>query len=207
MNLLKLQRHAALIGAGVLTVIMGGCAASKAPATLLALPTLAQAPASAASAAGAAEPLLAVRRVSLPEYLLARPVRYRDEASTLAAWPNTYWAERIEVGVTRELLAALREQLPGWTLCEAGCADAEPNVSLQVDLAPLDYLRRTQRLQAQARVTLSRSGTAPGAYQTHAWSFDVPAAADTPQAHAQALSELLRTLAQRLAPAVQQLRP
>jgi uncharacterized lipoprotein YmbA len=184
-----------------------GCASSAPPATLLALPALAPQPAGAAPASAPNQPLLAVRRVALPEYLLARPVRYRDDASTLAAWPNTYWAERIEVGVSRELVSALRAQLPGWTLCDASCPDAQPSLALLIDLAPLDYVRRTQRLQGHARVTVASTGGSARTLQTLELSFEVAAGADTPQAHAQALSEMLQSLAQQVAPAVQALRP
>lgn len=184
-----------------------GCASPTPPQTLLALPSLAGSSSSTAGSAlpAADAPKLAVRRIGLPEYLLARRVRYRDEASTLAAWPNTFWAERFEVGVTRELTNALRRELPGWTLCDGSCATGSPDLSLQLDLAPLDFVRGTRQLQAHAGVTLASTGGAARTLSTLALPLQIDAAADTPQAHAQALSELLQALAQRIAAAVQAL--
>jgi uncharacterized lipoprotein YmbA len=139
--------------------------------------------------------LLAVRRIAIPEYLVARRVRYRADPSTLAEWPNTFWAERIEIGVSREFLSALRSQLPGWTLCENNCGDRTPTLALQVDMVPMDYLRSAQKLQARARVVLSSAGGNPRVLQTQEWNYELPASADTAQAQAQALAELIRQVA------------
>jgi uncharacterized lipoprotein YmbA len=141
-----------------------------------------------------------VRRVALPEHVMSRQVRYRAEASTLAELPGVVWAERIEVAVTREFMSELRSAMPAWTLCEPGCAAAAVSASsvLQVELAPLDFIRAQGRLKAQARVTLQ-----PPAGSAHqlVLDFDIAAGADTPQAHAQALAELLRELAAKVATA------
>ena len=81
-------------------------------------------------------------------------MRYRDSASSLADWPHTWWAERLEVGVTREMTEALRARLPGWTVCEASCVDgAAGDVVLRIDFQALDFVRGTAtpaRLQALA---------------------------------------------------------
>lgn len=186
--------------------LLAGCAASPSPTpVLLSLPpavtTAAPVAAPAAAAATAAPQLLAIRHVGIPEYLVARRVRYRADASTLVEWPNTVWAERIEIGVLREFVSALRQQLPGWALCEATCGDLVPTLALQVELVPMDFVRSTQRLQARARITLS-SGAAPRVLSTQERVYDLPASADTPQAHAQAVTELIRQVAQAAAPLV-----
>lgn len=183
----------ALLAAGLL----GGCAASSSPPVLLTLPPAVVAstrPAVAPAAAPA--PALVVRRLGLPEYLVSRRVRYRADASTLAEWPNTYWAERIEIGVLREFTAALRQQLPGWVVCESTCDDRPEAMTLRVDLMPMDLLRSTRRLQAGARITLFGPGTRAGVLQTRTLAYDLPVDGDTAQAHAQALTELLRQVAQ-----------
>ena len=179
---------------------LAGCAASTPAPVLLALPpalamgATSTAPSTAPSASGAA-PLLAVRRIGIPEYLTSRRVRYRADASTLAEWPNTFWAERIEIGVAREFNAALRARLPSWGLCDATCGDQLPALSVQVEMVPMDYVRRLQRLQAKARITLSSAGAQPGVLQAQEFTYDLPAAADTPQAHAEALTDLLNQVA------------
>ncbi len=174
---------------------LAGCAASTPAPVLLALPPAVAISAPAAVVLTSAVPLLAVRRVGIPEYLQSRRVRYRADASTLAEWPNTYWAERIEIGVAREFNAALRTQLPNWGLCDATCGDQTPALSAQIDLVPMDYVRRLQHLQAKVRITLSSPGAQPRVLQAQELSYDLPAAADTPQAHAEALTELLRQVA------------
>ena len=162
--------------------------------------------ASPSASASAAPQLLAIRRIGIPEYLVARRVRYRADASTLAEWPNTFWAERIEIGVLREFVSALRQQLPGWAVCESNCGDLQPAVALQVELAPMDFVRSTQRLQARASITLS-GGTSARVLRTEERAFDLPASADTPQAHAQAMTALIRQVAQAVAPLLQSARP
>jgi uncharacterized lipoprotein YmbA len=187
-----------LLAAGLLAA----CASPSPAPVLLTLPPAATPLASAAPAAPASTPLLAVRRVNIPEYLVARRVRYRADASTLAEWPNTFWAERIEIGVSREFVSALRQQLPGWALCDTNCGDAVPALSLQVDLVPMDFVRSTSRLQARARVVLSTGSVPLRELKTLEASYELPASADTAQAHAQALSALIRQVAQAAAPMV-----
>jgi len=192
----------AALTAVLAATLAAGCASDPVPAPiLLTVPNAtpgAAAPNSAdatASAAGTNQPLLAVRRIAIPEYLVARRVRYRADPSTLAEWPNTFWAERIEIGVSREFLSALRSQLPGWTLCENNCGDRVPTLALQVEMVPMDYMRSAQKLQARARVVLSSGSSSPRVLQTQEWSYELPASADTAQAHAQAVAELIRQVA------------
>lgn len=197
MNVLKFSLTAVL-AAG----LMGGCASPSPAPVLLTLPPAATPAAGAAPGTPASAPLLAVRRVNIPEYLVARRVRYRADASTLAEWPNTFWAERIEIGVSREFVSALRQRLPGWALCDTNCGDAVPALSLQVDLVPMDFARNAGRLQARARIVLSSGGVPPRELKTQELSYDLPAGGDTAQAHARAISELLREVAQATAPMV-----
>ena len=195
---------------------LGGCASSVPAPLLLTLPAAAlrgDAPASAATPAepltSATAPLLVLRRVELPEYLVSRRVRYRSDAATLGEWPNTYWAERIEIGVGREFAAALRQQLPGWAVCDANCGDAAPRRTLEVELLSMDFLRGTQTLRARARLTVRGSGSGNGngngapavapRAPSNELSYDLPAGADTPQAHAQAITTLLQQVARAAA--------
>ena len=195
MNVLKFSL-AALLAAGLLAA----CASPSPAPVLLTLPPAATPLASAVPGTPASAPLLAVRRVSIPEYLVARRVRYRADASTLAEWPNTFWAERIEIGVSREFVSALRQQLPGWALCDTNCGDAVPALSLQVDLVPMDFVRSAGRLQARARIVLSSGSVPARELKAQELSYDLPASGDSAQAHAQAISELIRQVAQTAAP-------
>ena len=210
--------------AAAAAVLLGGCASPSPAPILLSLPpavtgatttasTTATATAAASTtdaprAAAAASPkLLAIRRVGIPEYLVARRVRFRADASTLAEWPNTYWAERIEIGVSREFMSALRQQLPEWELCENTCGDQLPSLALQVDLVPMDFVRSTQTLTARARVTVSTAGAATRTLQTREWDYALKAGAETAQAQAQVISELLIRVATAAAPLVTSAKP
>lgn len=181
-------------------LLLAGCASAPPPHTLLALPSLDGPPATpgagAAADAVAAPPVLVVRRLALPEYLLARRVRYRDADASVGEWPGTFWAERIEVGMTRELTQALRAQLPGWTLCEAECATttATPGLALRLELSPLDYRRDARELQAVARMSLECADHT--LLQRSERRHVLSAAADSPQAYAAALGTLLQRVAQ-----------
>jgi len=190
----------------LLVGLLAACASPSPAPVLLTLPPAVSA-ATLAPPATASAPLLAVRRVNIPEYLVARRVRYRADASTLAEWPNTYWAERIEIGVSREFVSALRQQLPGWTFCDTNCGDQIPVLSLQVDLVPMDYLRSAQKLTARARITVSSGTTVSQVLQTQEVPYELPGAADSAQAQAQALAELIRQVAVAAAPLVKAARP
>ena len=192
----------------LVAVLLTACASPSPAPVLLTLPPVALPVAGAAvPSATASAPLLAVRRVNIPEYMVARRVRYRADPSTLAEWPNTYWAERVEIGVSREFLSALRQQLLGWSLCDTSCGDQVPALTVQVDLVPMDYLRSAQKLQARARITLSGAGVSPKVIQTQELAYDLPATADTAQAQAQTIATLLQQVAAATAPLIRTARP
>ena len=191
------------IAAALLAAMLAGCASPTPAPVLLTLPPLPAPPAAAAIATPAASvPRLAVRRVGIPEYLVARRVRYRADPSTLGEWPNTYWGERIEIGVSRQFVAALRRQLPGWALCDTDCGDTPPALTLQVDIAPLDYLRSARKLEARARITVSGAAAGPPELQQRESGYEIAATADTAQAQAEALGALIERVAADAAPLV-----
>ena len=176
-------------------LLLAGCAGAGGRPQLLTLPS---APAPAASAASTLPArVLTLRRVELPEYLLSRHLRYRADAATLGEWPEAVWAERIEVGASRELAAALRARLPGWTVCDGACADGGAgDVVLRVAFAPFDVQRAARRLQAGMDAQASAGSATRWRLQQ---SLDVALGADTPQAHAQAIADALGRAADALA--------
>lgn len=197
--------------AASLVVLLAGCASSARAPILVALPSVAASPAGSTGGASASSPpattldsaggapVLVVRRLDLPEYLVARRVRYRADAATIVEWPHTFWAERFEIGMTREFTDAVRQALPGWVVCEASCGEHVPALGLQVELVPLDFWRSELQLRARARMSVSGvvSGAAPGAQppRVQEQSYVLPVADDSPQAYARALTELLRAVA------------
>jgi len=175
--------------------LLAACAASQSPAPLLltlpAVPEAANPPAASASATGS----LVVRRLTLPEYIVSRRVRYRSGSSTLAEWPNTFWGERVEIGAARTLLSALHRQLPGWNLCDVNCDDSAAGTAIQVDVVALDYMRSQQRLSAQVRLTCRVANVTPPGVWPRELQYELATGADTPQAQAQAMGELMQRVA------------
>lgn len=188
--------------------LLAGCAAPTPAPVLLTLPAVTT-NAAAPDSPGAAEarPLLAVRRVGIPEYLVARRVRYRADPATLAEWPNTYWAERIEIGVSREFVAALRQQLPGWGICDTSCTDQQAALNLQVDLAPMDFLRGAKKLQGRARISVSGNGVPLKVLASREIGYDIPASGDSAQSQAETIAALIQQVAADTAPLVRSLKP
>lgn len=174
---------------------LAACASMPAP-VVLTLPPAASGSASSATAPANATRVLSLSRPEIPEYLATRRVRYRVDTSTLAEWPNTYWAERLEIGVLREFSSALRERLPGWRLCEVRCGEQSPAASLQVRLNRMDYLRNQRRLQASVHFTLWSVERSPRLLHSEAHSYDISGDGDTAQSQARAISELLRRVAE-----------
>ena len=190
-----MTRSPALVA--LLALSLGACASNGPPPVLLTLPAgTSPTPAPLPSATNGTT--LVLRRVTVPEYLQSRRVRYRADASTLQAWPEVSWAERLEVGVTREFAAALRRALPGWTICEGTCASGHAELSLQLDVRPLDFVRADKALHAGARWSLSHASTTSAPYNGHL-DARIPAHADTPQGHALAISQFLQALAKTVA--------
>ena len=142
--------------------------------------------------------MVALGVLRVPEHWQQRSVRYQGQDAELRAWPNAVWAERVEVGMTRRLAQALRQQAgaAGWWTGD----DAQATRRLLVDVTQLDV--DPQAGQLRAVVTwrlLDRRG------QTLGWgsladsrSVQVQGAVD----EAQALGQWLDGLAAQLAPRV-----
>ena len=71
----------------------------------------------------------------------------------------------------------------------------------------MDYLRGARTLQARARITLSGAGVPARELSTKDLSIEIPATADTAQAHAQAISALIGMVAAEAAPLVRAASP
>src|SRR5690606_10969951 len=169
--------------------------------TLLTLPSAA-APSGPVPGPAAGAPVLAVARLDMPEYLVSRRVRYRADSSTLAEWPNTFWAERIEIGVSREFAAALRERLPAWRICETSCHERGAVATLRVVFSRVDYLRHERTLHASARLVIAGTGARPDELLDQERRYQIAAPGDGPQAQAEAYAALLGEVARDAALAV-----
>ncbi|MDM0116373.1 ABC-type transport auxiliary lipoprotein family protein [Variovorax sp. J22R133] len=179
--------------------VLAGCASG--PALLLVtLPSI-ESPAASAASTAAPPGLLLVRRLDIPEYLMVQRMRYRStDDSTLAEWPHAMWAERIEVGITREFKNALRQRLPGWQVCEANCGERGPVLALQV--MRIDFVRSERRLYAAVRLSLWTMDRPPRPLRTEEHAYVLEGDADSPQPHARTVSAFLARAASDAALAV-----
>ena len=184
---------------GVAALSLTACGTAPAP-TLLSLPLPAavpnQAAALPAASAASAARFLTVRRVNVPEYLQTTAVRYRLADNTLVEWPNTAWAERLEVGLTNHLALLLRQALPGWTVCDAQCPSVPNGMVLLVNIAPMDYLRPTGQLRADVNWRVTGPGSAPTPVFFGGGSSTTPVQADSPVGQAEAMAAVLNAVAQ-----------
>lgn len=173
-------------------LVLAGCA-STAPPTLLSLPSTPGD--TSVRAISASMPVFAVGRIDVPEYLVSRRVRYKIDDSTVGEWPETYWAERIEVAISREFNAALQRRMPNWRICDANCTAQGPFAALQVAVVQLDYIRREKRLVGKVKLTLEDTAPAHQVLHGEERQYAVAVTIDTAQAQAQAVSDLLRRAA------------
>lgn len=171
---------------------VAGCASTR-PSTLLSLPSLPGD--TSVRAFSASMPVLATGRIEVPEYLVSRRVRYKIDDSTVGEWPETYWAERIEVSISREFNSALQRRMPNWRVCDTNCTAQSPVAALHVAVVRLDYIRREKRLVGKVKLTLEDTGPAHQVLGGVERQYDVDAISYTAQAQAQAVSDLLRRAA------------
>jgi uncharacterized lipoprotein YmbA len=183
-----------------LTGLLAACSSAP-PPQFITLPAseapLAASPAASAGG-GITGPVLVVRRVAVPEYLDVSAVRFRAEDSTLGEWPNTTWAERPAVALTRELVARLRVALPGWTVCDGACPGGLSGWVLQAEWGPLDYQRDSKQLRAELRytVTTADASTTP---RSAVKRLSLPVSPDSATGQARALAAVVDDAARTIA--------
>jgi uncharacterized lipoprotein YmbA len=173
-----------------------------APAATTSVLAKAVPPASSASSAAAAK-FLIVRRVNVPEYLQTDAVRYRAADNTLAEWPGTAWAERLEVGLTGHLVLQLRQALPpGWSVCDAHCPAWPNGLVLVVDISPLDYVRPAGQLRADVHWRVMDASGAPKLVSSGGSALTEAVTPDSPVGQATAMSKVLGNIALEVAQAL-----
>lgn len=188
-----------------LALLSAGCATKDTPSVLIALPAPALQVGTKPVAAPSSRPgpTLIVGRLELPEYWQSRAVRFRGDGATIGTWPDTYWAERVEIGVSRHLAIEMGQAAQEWVVCDGSC---EPPAGaawrLKVVLPQLDYRRADRRLDASASWMLLPLPAA--SHLGHAMLrgqhvLSVPAGADSAQAQAEAVSQMIRELARVIA--------
>lgn len=175
--------------------VLGGCGSAP-TRQLLSLPLPVASAMHAAAGQPAVSHVLIVRRVGIPEYLQADKVRYRQADSLLGEWPSVAWAERLELGLTDHLVMRLRLALPGWTVCDRSCPTQASSIVLNVDIAPLDYVRAAGQLQAEAHWLLIGHG---GHGRT---AVAVAVRPDSAEGQAAALGQMLDRVASDIAAAL-----
>jgi uncharacterized lipoprotein YmbA len=103
----------------VAALVVVGCSSAPPPRLLLLTNDVVVPPAPQAKV----RPLLVVRAVRLPEYMDRRALVYQSGEAELKKIPDTVWAERPEVAITRWLALQLAADLPD---LEVRAFSAEP---------------------------------------------------------------------------------
>jgi len=185
------------VSALLAVALLGACASAPTRVLIALPPAVAPEQAPRGDKAFVSPAVLLVRRLVIPEYMASPRPRYWSATATLAEWPDAYWAERIEVGMAREFVSALRRRLPGWTVCDGTCGDQVPDLTLKIELLRLDTWRQDQSLSATARAELSGHRTAASLWPLSpaGRTFTLPLPADSAQGQAQAMSQLLGAIA------------
>jgi len=182
---------------GVPLALLVACASGPPPVLLvLSSPGVSQVGATSESPAGGEAVVVELHSLSVPEYMTARRVRHRASSETVVEWPNTYWSERIEVGMLRVLAAELQAGQPQLVVCQQRCSAGEqPRWRVTVDFQRLDYHAAGGSLSASARVVIIEGTDQPPRGRVMAWSADVHGCAASPAGQAAAMSQALRELA------------
>lgn len=200
--------RAALMGTTALPLMFAltGCGFSKEPVgVFLSLPLemSTASPSASDPQPGRPLPLLAVRRVQIPEYLHSTRVRYRDSAETLAEWPGIRWAERLEVSLTRQLSLALNLVTRPGTACDDNCASAPTLGSLQVSYLTLDHVRSAGQLHAQVNWRLTPSAGSSAVPRLGQLTLMERVQPDSAAGQAAAMARLNTQVARQIAAALQ----
>jgi uncharacterized lipoprotein YmbA len=183
-----------------LGLLLTGCAAAPPPRLILLTNDLAAPPA----AVGAARPLLAVRSVQLPEYLLRAAVVYRSASAELARFPDAVWAERLNVAVTRWIAQQLAADLPQYEVRAYG-GTTTPAAALEVTLYRFEALApQTFQLRGDWRLVPLSVATAPAGGTL---AVDVPLSAVTPEAVVVAMNAALEQATRSIAEHLRALPP
>lgn len=186
-----MKRWSIAVPGAVLGLWLAACASVPPPRLILltndeARPTV----------AGTTRPLLAVRGVQLPEYLLRSAVVYRASDAELARFPDAEWAERLNVAVTRWIAQQLAAELPQYDVHAYGGA-AAPALALEVTLTRFEAVA-PQTFQLRGDWRLARPGAGEPVAEA-GLSADVPLSALTPEGVVAAMNTALKQASQSIA--------
>ena len=85
----------------------------------------------------AGRPVIALKQISVPDYMDTTDILSRDGQNELKPSLTGRWGERLSMGITRALAVALATRLPGIVVDHTGSA-AHPALTLLIDLDAFD---------------------------------------------------------------------
>ncbi|MDR3415205.1 MAG: PqiC family protein [Nevskia sp.] len=179
---------------------LAACAAAPPPRLMLLSNDTALPP----PAADTQRPLLVVRTVALPEYLDRRAVIYRSGDAELQRFPDTIWAERLGMSVTRWMAQQLTADLPAYDVqAFSAMGNTAPALTLNLELESFEPSAVTaSALHLRGSWHLSGSATAEGRI-----AADVPMSVLDPDGTVAAMRVALTQAAADIAARVQGLPP
>jgi uncharacterized lipoprotein YmbA len=102
-------------------------------------------------------PVIRLLPVSVPDYLDTRDILLRSGQNEVTASPTGRWAERLSVGVTHALAAALSVRLPGTDIV-ADQLDVPPERRIMVDVQAFEIRPDRQCLLSVQWIVASSDG-------------------------------------------------
>lgn len=144
-------------------------------------------------------PVIRLVPVSVPDYLDTRDILLRSGPNEVKASPTGRWAERLSVGVTRALAAALTADLPGADIVTE--QPAGPPVQVIVVDVQAFTITPDRQCRLTAQWTLS-SGDGDRILRSERASFVEPAADASDAAIAAAMTRTIDRLATQVAAAM-----
>jgi uncharacterized lipoprotein YmbA len=146
----------------------------------------------------AGRPVVALRRVSLPDYLDTTDILLRDGRNEVKASPTGRWGERLSVGLTRALAETLAKRLPAVVIDQDQSGkDPARTLLISIDAVDIDANSRCVLIGHWTILGEYRRNLAAGEHATIVTSAHYPEVGDS--AVVEAIADAIDQLADRIA--------
>src|SRR5262249_55533545 len=146
------------------------------------------------------DPVLELKRVHVPDYLDTTDIVIRHPDGRIVARPSARWGERLSVGVTRVVAAALEARLPHVAVTTAPPTEA-PRWQVLIDIDTFEAQAGGPSVVA-GRWSL-REGRGGQRLRDEKFALSAPVGQDSDQALVAAMTRQIDQLVERIAPTLQ----
>ncbi len=104
--------------------------------------------------------VIGVGPIKIPEYLQASRISYWKTAQQLSSADNGFWAEPLELGITRVLALNLQAAQPNWQVMQFPWLQSQqPALVVRVDIQRLDAFPSYALLEARVDLVNTKTGS------------------------------------------------